>query len=115
MLSRQCQVLPLQKNLDKYLTVDDRMFNEELNDSVKRQLEKNTNFSKEAIQQVRLECIQGKKVVVKNYDQYIDTTTGVFVINAATPIIKYLLNVGISSRKSMGFGSIFLLSQLESN
>lgn len=102
-------------NHDTYLTVDDKTFNEELTDSVRRQLEKNTTFSKESIQHVNLVCIHGKKVVVKNYNQYLDTTSGVFLINGAIPILKYLLSVGLSSRKALGFGNVQLLSQFELN
>lgn len=102
-----------ENNEDQYITVEDSNYNEELTNSIKRQLKDNTQFAKEIIEQMRIECIQGKKVVVKNYKQYIDTTAGTFVIHAAIPVIKYLMEVGVSGRRSMGFGTLQLISQLE--
>lgn len=55
--------------------------------------------------------MQCKKVVIKHYKRYIDNTVGFFEIEADSKILRYFYNVGIESRKSIGFGMIDLLKQ----
>lgn len=71
----------------------------------------NSGFSKEDANKIKVISMQCKKVVIKHYKRYIDTTVGFFEIEADSKILRYFYNVGIGSRKSIGFGMIDLLKQ----
>src|SRR3712207_7728236 len=71
----------------------------------------NAGFTKKEADDIKVNPIQCKKVVVKHYKRYIDTTTGLFEIQADNKILQHFYDVGIGSRKSIGFGMIDLVTQ----
>ena len=97
-------------NKDTYYVYYDEAFREKLGVVISNQLLR-VGFSKEEAEEVRVNPIQCKKVVVKHYRRYIDITTGIFEIQANKKVLQYFYDSGIGSRKSMGFGMIDLVTQ----
>lgn len=99
-----------ESNKDYYYVYSDNEFREKLKVVLNNQLLKE-GFTKDEINDLKVNPIQCKKVVVKHYRRYIDTTVGVFEIQGQNRILQHLYDAGIGSRKSMGFGMIDLLTQ----
>lgn len=97
-------------NRSKYYTVDDIEFKEKLLYVVRRQLAK-AEFSQEEIDMLDINVIKSKKVVVKFYNQLIDSNVCIFEIECSKRVLKYLYESGIGSRNSCGFGMIELVTQ----
>lgn len=97
-------------NRSKYYTVDDIEFKEKLLYVVRRQLAK-AEFSQEEIDMLDINVIKSKKVVVKFYNQLIDSNVCTFEIECSKRVLKYLYESGIGSRNSSGFGMIELVTQ----
>ena len=97
-------------NRSKYYTVDDIEFKEKLLYVVRRQLEK-AEFSQAEIDMLDINIIKSKKVVVKFYNQLIDSNVCMFEISCSKRVLKYLYETGIGSRTSCGFGMIELVTQ----
>ena len=97
-------------NKDNYYVYNDKEYREKLNVVLANQLLKE-GFTDDEVREVKVNPIQCKKVVVKHYRRYIDTTVGIFEIQANNKILQYFYDSGIGSRKSMGFGMIDLVTQ----
>ena len=97
-------------NRSKYYTVDDELFKDKLLYIVRRQLEK-ANFSQVEIDMLDINIIKSKKVVVKFYNQLIDSNVCMFEIQCSKRVLKYLYETGIGSKSSSGFGMIELVTQ----
>ena len=97
-------------NKDYYYVYKDEEFREKLNIVISNQL-LNAGFSKIELENVKVNPIQCKKVVVKHYRRYIDITTGIFEIQGSSRVLQYFYDLGFGSRKSMGFGMIDLVTQ----
>ncbi|AAO35716.1 CRISPR-associated endoribonuclease Cas6 [Clostridium tetani] len=99
-----------EENKDTYYVYTDEKFREKLKVVLIKQILK-AGFTEEEANDIKVNPIQCKKVVVKHYRRYIDTTTGLFEIQANNKILQHFYDVGIGSRKSMGFGMIDLVTQ----
>lgn len=97
-------------NKDYYYVYSDDGFREKINIVLTNQL-LSAGFTKKEAEAVKVNPIQCKKVVVKHYKRYIDTTTGVFEVQANNKILQYFYDSGFGSRKSMGFGMLDLVTQ----
>lgn len=97
-------------NRDTYYVYNDEKFREKLKVVLVNQI-LNAGFNEEEANEIKVNPIQCKKVVVKHYRRYIDTTTGLFEIQANNKILQHFYDVGIGSRKSIGFGMIDLVTQ----
>ncbi|MCS4480939.1 CRISPR-associated endoribonuclease Cas6 [Clostridium botulinum] len=97
-------------NRDTYYVYNDEKFREKLKVVLVNQI-LNAGFTEEEANAIKINPIKCKKVVVKHYRRYIDTTTGIFEIQANNKILQHFYDVGIGSRKSMGFGMIDLVTQ----
>lgn len=97
-------------NLDTYYTFNDENFQEQLKIVLKNQAI-TAGFSKYEVGNIKINPIQCKKVVVKHYKSYIDTTVGMFEMQGGSKLLQYFYNVGIGSRKSAGFGMLDLVTQ----
>lgn len=100
----------IKTNKDTYYVYSDEGFREKLNIVLTNQL-LSAGFTKKEAEDVKVNMIQCKKVVVKHYRRYIDTTTGIFEVQANNRILQHFYDVGMCSRKSMGFGMIDLVTQ----
>lgn len=99
-------------NKDYYYSIKDKDFNKILTDSLRRQALRE-GFSEEESESISAKMINGKKTVVKHYDQYIDANIGLIEIEAKNYILQHFYEVGICSRRSAGFGAIELISEKE--
>lgn len=99
-----------ENNSDNYYIYSDENFSEMLNKVLKNQLIA-AGFTEDEAKEVIVKPIQCKKVVVKHYRRYIDTTVGMLQIKAEPYILQYLYDSGIGSRKSSGFGMLDLFTQ----
>ncbi|MCI6693537.1 MAG: CRISPR-associated endoribonuclease Cas6 [Clostridium sp.] len=100
----------IKTNRDTYYVYCDEGFRDKLIIVLTNQLLR-AGFTKKEVEEVRVNPIQCKKVVVKHYRRYIDITTGILEIQANKKVLQYFYDYGIGSRKSMGFGMIDLVTQ----
>lgn len=97
-------------NIDKHYVFNDKLFQDKLKIVIKNQAI-NAGFSKDDVDSIKFNPIQCKKIVVKHYKSYIDSTVGMFEMQGNSKLLQYFYNVGLGSRKSAGFGMIDLISQ----
>ena len=96
-------------NKDNHYVYSDEKFNEQLKVVLKNQISQ-TGFSKEILDSIKFSPINCKKVLVKHYDTYVDTTVGSFLLEGNPLLLQYLYDVGMGSRNTM-FGYLDLLTQ----
>lgn len=99
-----------ENNKDNYYVYSDKDFREKLKNVLSNQVIK-AGFTEDEAEEIKVNPIQCKKVVVKHYRRYIDVTTGIFEMQADNKILQYFYDTGIGSRKSAGFGMINLVTQ----
>lgn len=97
-------------NKDIYYVYTDKEFREKLKVVLNNKLIK-FGFATDEIDEIKVNPLSCKKIVVKHYGKYIDVTTGMFEIQANNKILQYLYNSGVGSRTSSGFGMIDLVTQ----
>ena len=99
------------KETNKYnhYVYSDEKFNEQLKVVLKNQISQ-TGFSKDIVDSIKFSPINCKKVLVKHYDTYVDTTVGSFLLEGNPLLLQYLYDVGMGSRNTM-FGYLDLLTQ----
>ncbi len=96
-------------NKDKHYVYSDEKFSEQLKVVIKNQISQ-TGFSKDIVDSIKFSPINCKKVLVKHYNTYVDTTVGSFLLEGNPLLLQYLYNVGIGSRNTM-FGFLDLVTQ----
>lgn len=99
-----------ENNKDNYYVYNDEMFRDKLKIVLTNEL-LGADFTTEEAEEVKVNPIQCKKVVVKHYKRYIDTTIGIFEVQGSRKVLQYLYDIGIGSRKSIGFGMVDLVTQ----
>lgn len=99
-----------EENKDFYYSVTSDNFEEKANEIIKEQLI-NSSFDNERIKGFSIKPLNSKKTVVFHYGNYIECSLGEFVLNGDKAIINYLLQSGIGSRKSAGFGLPLLVAE----
>lgn len=90
-------------NRDRYYTVEDTEFPKMSKKLLEWQLER-AGFSEELVHTVELVPIHAKKTVVLFYGNKIAVSVGLFLLRGDTAVLNYLLQTGIGSRHSSGFG-----------
>ena len=96
-------------NKDNHYVYSDEKFNEQLKVVLKNQISQ-VGFSKDIVESIKFSPINCKKVLVKHYDTYVDTTVGSFLLEGNPLLLQYLYNVGMGSRNTM-FGYLDLVTQ----
>lgn len=96
-------------NKDNHYVYSDEKFNEQLKVVLKNQISQ-TGFSKYIVDSIKFSPINCKKVLVKHYDTYVDTTVGSFLLEGNPLLLQYLYDVGMGSRNTM-FGYLDLVTQ----
>lgn len=96
-------------NKDYYYAYDQESFEKEAIRTIRHQL-KNQGFRDNFLEGLKITPIKCKKVIVKHYQCKIEGSLGNFVIEGNPAILNYLLQSGIGSRKSEGFGMFELLT-----
>ena len=98
------------ENKDSYYSVASDNFEEYANKIIQEQLI-NSGFDNKMVKCFSIQPINSKKTVVFHYGNYIECSLGEFVLNGDKAIINYLLQSGIGSRKSAGFGLPILVAE----
>lgn len=96
-------------NKDNHYVYSDEKFNEQLKVVLKNQISP-AGFSKDIVDSIKFSPINCKKVLVKHYDTYVDTTVGSFLLEGNPLLLQYLYDVGMGSRNTM-FGYLDLVTQ----
>ena len=99
-------------NKDKYYTLDDESYKDRLEESIRWQCLKD-GYSEADVEQIKVNKVVGKKVVIKNYNVLIDGVSGTFDISAPKHVLNYLYTVGFGARKSFGFSYVELVREEE--
>lgn len=98
------------ENKDSYYSVAGDNFEEYANKIIQEQLIE-SGFDDERVKGFSIKPLNSKKTVVFHYGNYIECSLGEFVLNGDKAIINYLLQSGIGSRKSAGFGLPILVAE----
>lgn len=98
------------KNKDFYYSYEQEEFEKIAKEVINHQLEKE-GFSKEYRETFSVIPVKCRKVIVKHYSCKIEATLGNLLLEGNPAVLKYLLQAGMGSRKSEGFGMMELLTQ----
>lgn len=99
-------------NKDKYYTCEDVGYIQKLEDSIKRQCLQN-GYLEEEVSRIKVNDVQGRKIVVKHYSVLIDAVSGYFDISAPKEILNELYTIGFGSRKSFGFSYVDIVKTIK--
>ena len=99
-------------NRDYYYTLQDECYKDKLTRSIQEQC-RMAGFGEDEIARIRVNEVEGKKIVVRHYNTLIDGVSGVFDISAPKVILNYIKDVGVGSRRSFGFCYLNVLEQKE--
>lgn len=95
---------------DYYYSYIHKDFKDEFNKVVKNQLGKH-GFTPMEIESLDIKPLWCKKVIIKHYDNKIECTIGKILLKGTSDILQYLMDAGVGSRKSAGFGLLELIVQ----
>lgn len=98
------------ENKNSYYSVASESFEKKANKIIQEQLIE-SGFDDERVKCFSIKPLNSKKTVVFHYGDYIECSLGEFVLNGDKAIINYLLQSGIGSRKSAGFGLPILVAE----
>lgn len=97
-------------NKDKYYTFLDEGFQEQVHKNLVIQARK-AGFSEGIAENVKLTPLQCKKVLVKQYGIYVDTTVGLFEMEGEPELLQYFYQAGLLAKHSLGYGLVDVISQ----
>lgn len=98
------------ENKNSYYSVASESFEKKANKIIQEQLIE-SGFDDERVKCFSIKPLNSKKTVVFHYGDYIECSLGELVLNGDKAIINYLLQSGIGSRKSAGFGLPILVAE----
>ena len=98
-------------NKDQFFAFNDEGFPEQLQEVLKHQA-KNAGFSEQDGANVKFVPIRCKKVLVKQYGIFVDTTCGFFELHGKPELLQYFYQAGFGSKHSMGYGMLEVLSEV---
>lgn len=96
-------------NKDIYFSEGSDDFATQLNRIIQVQV-KSLGFSEDIATRVHAECVKGKMVIVRHFGMQIPVTIGYFTLTGPIPILRALVEMGIGSRRSQGFGMVDLIT-----
>ena len=99
-----------EENSDIHYSIESDSFQEKANDIIQGQLLE-SGFDEDMVSSFSIKPVSGRKTVVYHYGNYIECSLGEFILSGDKAIINYLLQSGIGSRKSAGFGFPLLLAE----
>ena len=97
-------------NKDKFYTVADSNFEEKLIEILNIQA-REAGFSESAAQNIKFTAMQCRKILVKVFGIYVDTTIGIFTLEANSDLLQYFYQAGLGSKHSQGYGLLDVISQ----
>lgn len=98
-----------QTNKDIHYIYNDENFNEQLKIVLNNQASQ-VGFSRSMVDSIKFIPLNCKKVLVKHYNTYVDTTVGTFLLEGPPSLLQYFYNAGMGSRSTM-FGYIDIVTQ----
>lgn len=99
-------------NRDIFITCEDKEFPEKAEMIIKNQLQM-AGFYKKQYEDIKVEPVDCKKIVVKHYGIFIDLTVGVLKISGDMNALQYLYQSGAGSHHATGFGCLNVIRQGE--
>ena len=99
-------------NRDTFITCEDKEFSEKAELIIKNQLQM-AGFYKKQYEDIKVKPVDCKKIVVKHYGIFIDSTVGVLKISGDMNALQYLYQSGAGSHHATGFGSLNVIRQGE--
>lgn len=97
-------------NRDRFLTFFDEDFDMQLKQILGKQAEE-AGFSEDLGTNIMFKPIQCKKVLVKQYGIFVDSTIGIFELEGDSDFLQYLYQAGMGSKHSMGYGMLDIVAQ----
>lgn len=97
-------------NRDFYYSYSRETFEEEALRVIKNQLEQE-GYRDTYLDGLGITPVKCKKVIVKHYQCNIEASVGSFMLEGNPAVLTYLMQAGIGSRKSEGFGMMELLTE----
>ena len=95
-------------NKDKFYTIEDGNYKDKMSEYLKNQCLM-AGFTNDEVSKVKVNNVEGKKVVVRNYNVFIDGVVGCFDISAPSYILQYFYTVGLGAKRSLGFSTVNLM------
>ena len=95
---------------DTFITCEDKEFSEKTELIIKNQLQM-AGFYKKQYEDIKVEPVDCKKIVVKHYGIFIDLTVGILKISGDMNALQYLYQSGAGSHHATGFGSLNVIRQ----
>lgn len=97
-------------NRDRFVSCEDDDFREKAREVLKIQAEL-AGFPKRMLENLDIEAVRCRKVVVFFYNRYVDTTAGVFCMRGEPDVLQYFYSAGVGSKHSAGYGMFNVLRQ----
>ena len=97
-----------QSNRDRFVTCEDQDFKEKALQVLKIQA-RLAGYPETMTEDLSIEPIICKKLLVYHYGRYVDTTTGIFKMCGNSQILQYFYRAGAGSKHSSGFGMVRVL------
>ena len=92
-------------NHDRFVTFEEPDFKEKAVEILKYQAS-TAGFSDGMLQDLSIEPVQCKKVLVYFYKRYIDTSVGIFKMHGHPDVLQYFYEAGLGSKHSAGYGQV---------
>lgn len=97
-------------NKDWFFSFKDEGFNEQMREVLGYQAKK-AGFSEEDGRNIKFTPIKCKKVLVKQFGIYVDSTCGIFLLEGKPELLQYLYQAGLGSKHSQGFGMLDVITE----
>ncbi len=90
-------------NNDQYYAFDREGFEKALRKTLLMQIE-NNSIPKSTLKNFKMQPVNAKRVIVKHYNQNIESSVGEFRLTGNIELLTHLYTSGMGARKSAGFG-----------
>ena len=97
-------------NRDRFFSFEDAEFASQMKEVLKYQA-KNAGFNELDGESVKFVPVRCKKVLVRQYGIFVDTTCGIFELRGKPELLQYFYQAGFGSKHSMGYGMLDILSE----
>ena len=99
-------------NRDLFITCEDKEFTDKAETIIRNQLQI-AGFYKNQYEDIKIEPVDCKKIVVKHYGIFVDLTVGILKISGDMNVVQYLYQSGVGSHHASGFGALNVVRQGE--
>ena len=99
-----------ENNKDHFYSFDEEGFMRVLEMVLRNELVY-AKFPEYLINEVSVDVISCKKILVKQYGIYVDANVGMFQVEGHPDILNYLYQAGMGSKRSMGYGLLDVVTE----